>query len=507
MHNTPHLSPGYYLGLLILVMATACSHAIEQNQPTIEPTITTMPESSPTATATIVPTAEPPATTPEISAVLPYLHLPAAELTAFVHVNVIPMDTEHVLPDQTVVIHQQTIVWMGPAAETPLPTGIHHIEGDGQYLLPGLADMHVHILSEEDFLLYLANGVTLVRNLNGNRWHLEQRQKITDGELLGPTLYTSGPIIDGNPPVFPTTFQVTTIEDAQQAVWDQKALGYDFIKVYSLLSRETYDAILTAAREANMPVVGHLPWNVGLDHALAMGQNSFEHLYGYVDALETAESDLNGQWSYRRIYGAVAIDQNRISEVAAATRDAGVWNCPTLVAIDRWIPPYEGEIYYTDPNLAYVSSALLARWHGFDSYLSSTLTDSTPELRENGRQIRRLLVKGLHDAGAGLLLGTDSGGFPYVIPGFSIHTELQNLVEAGLTPYEAIQTGTRHPAEFLNALDQFGTVAIGKRADLILVTGNPLENITHLQNLAGVMVGGQWLTQAELQQLLEEQKD
>jgi imidazolonepropionase-like amidohydrolase len=434
----------------------------------------------------------------------PYVQIPAGELIAFANVNVVAMDSERVSPGQTVIVHGERIVWIGPAAETPLPEGATVVEGQGRYLLPGLADMHVHVLSEEDFLLYVANGVTVVRDMNGRPAHLRWREEIASGELLGPTLYVAGPIIDGDPPVYPGgTLSVGTAQEASEVVQAQKEAGYDFIKIYSLLSKKVYDAIVSEAGEQELPVVGHVPVYVGLEHALQVGQYSLEHLFGYVDVLESATSPLQGEWSYRRLYGAIEIDEAGIPEIAQATRAAGVWNCPTLVALDRWMPADEAQALLEQPHMRYVSPHVLARWSGMRGFVNTWLADSDAAARRHGRQVRRLIVKGLRDAGAGLLLCTDAGPF-YVEPGFSIHVELQNLVEAGLTPYEAIRAGTRDAAEFLGASDEFGTVAVGKRADLILVEDNPLENVGNLQYRVGVMIRGRWLPEATLQQMLEE---
>ncbi len=424
---------------------------------------------------------------------------------ALVNVNLVPMDSERILAGQTVVVRDGRIVWLGPASEAPLPEGSEVIEGQGAYLLPGLADLHVHISSQEEFLLYVANGITVLRDMNGSARHLSWRQAIADGELLAPQLYAASPTIDGSPSVYGGgMLSVATAAEARGVVREQAQAGYDFIKVYSRLSPEVYDAIIAEAGAYGLPVVGHVPVDVGLEHALAAGQASLEHLLGYVDALEADDSPLRGQWTYRRLYGAIEIDETRIAPVAQATRAAGVWNCPTLVAMDRWLPPDEAQTLLAQPHLRYLPPSVYARWNRMKGSVSAWLADSDPALRQQGRLVRQRIVRGLRDAGARLLLGTDAGSI-YVEPGFSIQVELQNLVEAGLTPYEAIRAGTHDAAEFLGASDEFGTLAVGKRADLLLVEGNPLTDVAHLQCRVGVMLRGQWLPEARLQQLLEEQ--
>ncbi len=476
--------------LLLLLLLVGCAQTEPESHHTAMPEPVASDAALQTATAT-----------PDTR---PYRQIPTSELVAFTNVNVVAMDSECILPGQTVIVHGDRIIWIESATETPLAEGTMVIEGQDKYLLPALADMHVHISSEEDFLLYVANGVTVVREMNGRPGHFRWREEMAAGELFGPILYVAGPIIDGNPSVYSGgTLSVETAQEAREVVRAQKEAGYDFIKVYSLLSKEAYDAIVAEAREQGLSVVGHVPVSVGVEYALEMGQYSLEHLLGYAEAVESADSPLYGQWSYRYLYGAIELDEARILEIAQATRAAGAWNCPTLVAMDRWILAEEAQSLLEQPHMRYISPHMRARWSRMRGFIDTWLAGSDAEARRHGREVRRLIVKGLRDAGAGLLLGTDAGS-TYVEPGFSIHVELQNLVEAGLTPYEAIRAGTRDAAEFLGALDEFGTVAVGKRADLILLEDNPLKDVANLQRRAGVMVRGQWLSEATLRQMLED---
>lgn len=424
---------------------------------------------------------------------------PAKNSIAFIHVHVVPMDRDVVLQDHTIIVREGRIAALGPSTELSVPDDVRVIEGNGRFVLPGLADMHVHVVSEHDYPLYLANGVTVVRNLNGQPWHMASRDRLRQNDILGPLLYTSGPIVDGTSPVFANNVRLATPQHARETVAAHKAAGYDFVKVYSRLARDVYDAILGEAQVQDIKVVGHLPVSVPIHEALAGGHYALEHLYGYVDALAVEQTE---GWSPRLLYGGVVVDTSGLAALARETRKAGVWNCPTLVALDRWVPPDEVASIMTQSHMQWLSPEMRSSWRWMRGFLASYLQGSSVERRALGRQNRRRIVKALQEAGADLLLCTDAGG-PYMAPGFSIHAELQNLVEAGLTPYEALRTGTWNAAVFLDDVANSGSLGVGKRADLVLVEHNPLDDVAHLQYPIGVMVRGQWLTQEDLQRMLE----
>jgi len=423
-------------------------------------------------------------------------------VSVFVDVTVVPMDSEHTLQGQTVIVSHGRIAQIGPVGETKVPDGAMRIDGQGKYLMPGLADMHLHIGGEEEFVLLLANGVTTVRNPWGWPRHLWWREKIARGEILGPTIYTSGPIMDGRPPVSNGSTVVETAEEAERVVAEQKKAGYDFLKVYNELSKEAYDGIVAAGRTYDMPVIGHVPTAVGLEYVLAARQSSIEHLRGYAEMMQVPKSPVRGRLDFRlRLLAASYVDESKIPAVAAATRDSGVWNCVTMVVMQKWSSADLVQELLRGPEMKYVPPSTLARWRDSKDFRLNLSKDDF-ELNERRYEFHKKMTKALHDAGARILLGTDAPA-SILVAGFSIHEELHNLVEAGLTPYEAIKTGTRDVAEYLNGLDEFGTVAPGRRADLILVQGNPLENVANVARRAGVMVRGRWLPWAELQKMLD----
>ena len=424
--------------------------------------------------------------------------------TAFVGVNVVPMNQNGVLRNQTVTVSDGRIVSIDKTDGSRIPNDARRIDGKDRYLLPGLADMHVHQWNEGDLLLFLANGVTTIRNMWGTSRQLVWRDMITQGHLLGPTIYTAGPLLDGKPPIWNSSKVIETANEAEEEVAREKNAGYDFIKVYNGLSAEVYDAIIATAKKYGMPIAGHIPDKVVLDHAQKAGQSSIEHLTGYFAAIEADDSPFKGKLDRQSRYAAVDyIDEDKISQVVTDTIRAGTWNCVTLVVYQNFIPLEQARQVLQRPEMKYASPLDLSSWDPSKDFRLKTMAASDFERVRRGDKLRQKLTRALHNAGAHILLGTDTPN-PFVVQGFSIHTELQNFVQAGLTPYEAIRAGTADAAQFLNATHEFGTIEVGKRADLILVEGNPLEDVTSLSSRIGVMVRGQWFSQIQLQNMLDD---
>ena len=418
-------------------------------------------------------------------------------LTAFVGATVVPMDSPRIIADQVVLVRGERIVQVGPASSVRIPHGARRIDAHGLYLMPGLADMHIHLLEPQAYIpLLLANGVTTVR-------HMASPPDVRALRTVGPTIYTAGPILDGSPPVWPGSDVVITPDDAQRAVTRQKDARYDFLKVYDNLSPVAYDAIITAARAAHMRVAGHVPPLVGLDRVLAARQWSIEHLTGYLEWLQTPASpfrvvDTSARFTRpahlqaKRQALVDFVDTSRIPEIARATARAGTWNVPTLVAWRNMAGRSELAAAWQRPAARYATKMLRQWWSSDTDY-----TDAEVAERRRGDTVRAMLTKALHDAGARLVVGTDSP-HPFVVPGFAVHDELQNFVDAGLTPYEALRAATADAAEFMNAAGEFGVVKAGARADLILVEGNPLEDVHNASRIVGVMVRGHWRARSEL---------
>jgi len=423
-------------------------------------------------------------------------HLP---YTVFSDVNVIPMDREEAVAGQSVVVKGGKIIWIGPIGEVGAHREAVQIDGEGRYLMPGLVDMHVHVEDGYQMPLWLANGVTTIRNMWGTPEILEMRQRINSGELLGPTVFTSGPILNRTGP---RCTAVETPSRAREVVAEINRDGYDFVKVYDGISREVYDALIKAAREHNIPVIGHVPLDVGIKHALASRHHCVEHLTGYDLFFEGDESPLKGNagnparfqsWRYA--------DASKMPRIAEATREAGTWNAVSLTVFENKITREAMERELERPCMKYVPSRVKNAWftkHGWVSRMSESVASDV----EAGDINRSKLIRSLKDAGAGIVLGTDDPD-PLLVSGFCVHQELRNLVDAGLTPYEAIKAGTCDAADCLGAADEFGTLTPGRRADLVMLEQNPLIDVANAAKIAGVMVRGRWLPQAELQAMLD----
>lgn len=425
------------------------------------------------------------------------------QVVAFVDVNVVPMDRERVLEGQTVIIRDGRIAEIGAASKTKVPAGALRIEGRGKYLMPGLADMHVHIPPGDGtnndgpsqvLKLFLANGVTTIRGMAGHPTNLLVREHVARGELVGPTIYAAGPPIHGQ--AAPTT------EAAEKLVAAQKSAGYDLVKVHEGLTPETYAAVVAAARRLGIPFAGHVTASVGLKRALEAGQSSVEHLDGYLQSLVAENSPVEPPTSQVVLGPVLAhIDESKIAALAEATRKAGVWNDPTLTLFKLVVSYDKPEDLLKWPEMQYIPAKMR---ESFARQKAGTAGIPAPAAeRQRYVELRNKMVKALHAAGAKLLVGPDSPQF-FLVPGFATHRELQSFVEAGLTPYAALEAATRNPAEYLKGAGEFGTVEVGKRADLLLVEANPLQSVANVARRAGVMVRGRWMPQSELQKMLDE---
>lgn len=432
---------------------------------------------------------------------------------AFVDVAVIPMQTERVLEHQTVLVKAGRIAAIGPAKSLRVDAGVTVIDGKGRYLLPGLADMHVHLWDERELPLYLANGITVVRNMWGESSTLAMRERIAKGELLGPTILTAGPLIDGEPRIWAGSARAVTAAEGEQLVSKHKAAGYDFIKIYSNLQPDVFDAIATAAKRESIVFAGHTPESVPLQHALHSGMASIEHMTGYmratlVDGIDMGvnpRSPVMLALGKRVAAGAVplnqVVDDKKVQAIAAETRDAKVWNTPTLLVLKNGLlTRAEVKASMARSTLQYVPPAMQMGWNR----VTRKEEDQLALQALNVASMQR--VAALQRAGAGLLAGTDAPN-PHVIHGFALQQELALLQQAGLTPYQVLRTATVNPAEYFHAGQEFGSIAAGMRADLLLVDANPLADLTNLQRRSGVMLRGQWLPEAQLQTILQRVAD
>ena len=416
---------------------------------------------------------------------------------AFVGVQLLPMTSgEPVLRDRTVLVRGGRIAAIGPAGEVAVPPGALRVEGRGRTLMPGLTDMHVHLEYSDDpelLELYPAAGVTTVRSMDGRPNILEWKRAAEAGELLAPSIYTAGPLLDGDPPLRDDNTVVRNAAEARAEVLAQADAGYDFIKVYGNLSEEAYRAVLQAASERGLPVAGHLARGVSVGEALRAGQRTVEHAATFGEEIETADSPFRDAFHWTKLFLAMPIDSARTEAVAREVARAGGWIVPTLVQAERGLAPADSvAAWLAAPEMELLPGDAVDFWTQAMERSVRRMDAADWELVERGRENRALLLRALHRAGVKLLVGTDTPN-PFVVPGFSVHEELRSFVDAGLPPAYALAAATRIAAEALGQADEIGTVEVGKRADLLLLPGNPLEDLAALRRPVGVMLRGRWL--------------
>jgi imidazolonepropionase-like amidohydrolase len=424
----------------------------------------------------------------------------------FRRVAVVPMTAERVDADRDVLVVDGRIARIARGGALPAPRGATEIDGRGRYLLPGLAEMHAHVpapppnadavaaanarrYADDVLLLYAAHGITTIRGMLGHPWHLELRSALERGTTLGPRLYTAGPSLNG-----------TSTPDAATAarlVREQKAAGYDFLKLHPGLKRDVFDAIVATAREVGIPFEGHVSEDVGVPHALAARQRAIDHFDGYVQAL-LDPSCLKGPTSggFFGIGLVQCVDEARIPALVQRTREAGTWMAPTQALLEQWALPPAPAALAANPALRYVPPEVLAQW---ERMRTGTLALQGVDAERARRfvELRRTLLREMHRAGVPVLLASDA---PQVfnVPGDSAHHELELYVAAGLTPYEALRTGTVEAARYFGAGERRGTVEPGRDADLVLLSANPLLDVAATRRIEGAMIAGRWLPRAEL---------
>ena len=422
---------------------------------------------------------------------------------AFVGVNVLPMTGAGppvLLENQTVVVTDRRITSIDSSDEVQVSNNVVVVEAEGQYLMPGLAEMHGHLptsrLMPVDaknlFFLYVANGVTTVRSMQGNPSHFRVRDQIARRETLGPRLFLASSPMTGS--------RVETPEHGEQLIREYHQAGYDLAKVHEGLTREVFDAVVAAANEVGLPLGGHVPDEVGLIHALAAGQTSIEHLDNYVEALvpeggQVVSPDLVNSGDTLDM-----VLERRLPLLVEATREAGAWVVPTMVLWETVLlgDRSASELRLLRPELRYMPPEIAEQWVGA---VDARLAGSDSVTNRRVRQLRRTIMQALHEGGARMLLGSDSPQV-FSVPGFSIHHEMALWVELGMTPYEVLTAGTRRVAEYFDAVDDFGSVAVGHRADLLLLNANPVADIANVADLAGVMLNGRWIPDTQIQERL-----
>jgi imidazolonepropionase-like amidohydrolase len=434
----------------------------------------------------------------------------------FTHVTVINPGTSAVLPNRVVVITDTKIAAVATADTYQPPKGARVIDAHGQYLIPGLWDMHVHSAFGDWFPggrevilpLFIANGVTGVRDMGGDLPVLfEWRKQVAAGQIVGPRMVVSGPMLDGYLPGgklrFPSSVPITTAESAVAAVDSLKQQGADFIKVQSVISHDAYLAAAAEAHKQNLPIVGHVPDKVRISESISAGQKSIEHLMGIFEGCSTEENKfIRGEGNLKLLLS--TSDQSRCDAIIRSLAQHQVWQCPTL-AWQRGGTFLDELDWKHQPLDKYVPAPWRdITWRRFADEMMPDLKRDPLSLRQEYFKRNLQMVVAMQRAGVPFLAGTDAAPGIYVMPGFSLHDELANFVEAGFSPMESLQTATSNPAKFLGQEGNFGSIEGGKMADLVLLTANPLDDIHNTTKINAVIANGRVFERPELDAMLEQ---
>jgi len=427
----------------------------------------------------------------------------AGETTVLQSVNVISMASGEILANQDVLIRDGRIAAIIPAGQNPNQdqTGgqVQIIDGKGGWLIPGLAEMHAHVPSRTDgdqqardiLMLYLANGITTARGMLGEPSHLALRAALDrQKDWIGPRLITSGPSFNGN--------SVTSPEQAAQRVRDQHKAGYDFLKLHPGLKAAEFEAIADTANSLGIPFAGHVSVDVGLEATLRQRQATIDHLDGYAQGMVPSDDPLFGEApAFFGVNLASALDPQRAGALAAETARAGVWNVPTQSLMENLAGEKTVAELTDRPGMEHVGEKTIDTW---TKQIRDFRSQMTVENRRLFLAARHALIRELQNIPTGHLLGSDA---PQImnVPGFSIHEELAFMVAAGLTPLQALQSGTINVASFFGLTDS-GDTRTGYIADLVLLAENPLVNIDSTRSIEGVVRAGQWYDRQKLDRWL-----
>jgi len=416
---------------------------------------------------------------------------------AITNVTIIPMTGENIVHEnKTVLIKDGKISSILDASKIKFSPEVQVINGGGKYLIPGLAEMHGHVppthppanfpaYFNEDYVkntlfLYVSAGITTVRGMLGYDRQLELKDKVASGEYIGPNLYLAGPSFNGN--------TVSSPDQAREKVRQQVDEGWDLLKIHPGLTLDEYNAMAETANELNIRFGGHVPQEVGIERAIDAGQETMDHIDGYVaflQAFEGAELD------------------SKIEEIIQKSVEHNVWIVPTQALWETIIGAADYEAMRNYDELKYIPQAVRNNYEGFVINNIDGNPNLNIEAAEEHAALRQELLGKMNDAGVKILMGTDAPQL-FSVPGFSIHRELPFMKDAGMTNYEILHSGTKNVGDYFANKDPFGTIEEGMRADLILTDGNPLEDLNYIRTHSGVMVNGKWLSREMIDNKLAE---
>jgi hypothetical protein len=453
------------------------------------------------------------------SSLLSAQSVPRSRMLVFLHVTVINPGANSgagpVEEDRAVVIREGRITAVTSAAGFAAPEWAKVVDASGKYMIPGLWDMHVHSAFGDWFPrgrevilpLFVANGVTGVRDMGGDLPVLfAWRKEIAAGEIVGPQMVVSGPMLDGYLPGsketrFPSSLAVMTPADAVKAVNSLKAQGADFIKVQSVIPHDAYVAAAEEAHKQDLPFVGHVPDHIKITESVALGQKSIEHFMGVLEGCSSQEDKLLAGATEDTKLLLSSYDEAKCHELIALLARSHTWLVPTMVwnrqgglldevdfahqPLDKYVPTYWRDV----------------TWKRFYDQMMPGVKVDPVSLRK--QEIAQMLhmIGVLHKGGVEFMAGTDTAPGIYVMPGFSLHDELANFFEAGFSPMDALATATSNPAKFLGR-DDMGAVAPGNVADVVVLDGNPLTDIRNTRKISAVVADGRYYDRPRLDGIL-----
>ena len=418
-------------------------------------------------------------------------------------VNIINVNNGNILEKKQVIIDSGKIKSISNTIENP-DSYTTKINAEGKYMIPGLAEMHAHIPQpptsnnriEEVLFLYLSNGITTIRGMLGHPSHLELRKKAATGEILSPRIFTASPSLNGN--------SITTKEEAIAKVTAYQKEGYDFLKIHPGIKLDVFNQMVETANEVSISFSGHVPVDVGVRHAIKSQFTAIDHVDGFLEGLVPESENINpsdnGFFGYN--FTPLA-DESKIEELVKLSKENQIWIVPTQSLFERWFAPISADNLLKDPEMKYMPASTLANWKRRKGQYTEDNPNFNEEQWQQFNSIRRKLIKALQDGGHGILLGSDAPQL-FNVPGFSIHHEIEGMINAGLTPLQILQSGTLNPAKFFNQEESFGQIQVGLDADLVILDANPLKNIKSLRQIYGVMVKGTWLSKETIDKKLEE---
>ncbi len=425
------------------------------------------------------------------------------QIIAFKKVNVLTMESNEIFKNQTVIIKGNKIKKIGASKSINIPKNAKVIKSKKKYLMPGIAEMHAHIPVAQNgddsdvkdiLFLYLSNGITTIRGMLGNPYHLELRASVERGEILSPRIYTSAPSLNGN--------SVKTKSEAREKVLKYASDGYDFLKMHPGLTLENFNEIAKTSEEVKIKMAGHISTAVGVRRSMEAGYASIDHLDGFVEGLVPESTGVNPDSNgFFGVNFTKHVDLSLLPDLIKKTKEAKVWVVPTHSLMVHILGSEDPNILANRPEMKYMSPKTRFQWKSVKSQVINEPGYNTSEIHQF-LEIRDKLLLAMQMEGIGILLGSDAPQI-FNVPGFSIQHEMQAMVNAGLTPFQVLESGTVNPARFFDEAGNYGVVKAGASADLILLSKNPLEDITHMKGIEGVMVRGKWLSKANIEEKLK----